>query len=123
MAKQTGEVLRKVMGENYAARFEKLPAWARHALEQLARTVAEDNALATVVQGPADTDTTVDLVTRKMALPAGTTVCFRLGGEQDVVRVRVDRDHEGYILNVNASKSIAVEPWATNLVHVRTKRR
>jgi sRNA-binding protein len=107
--------------EEKAARFERLPVWAKQEITRLRREAdyhrADAAALRLGAYGTADTDTVADpYADEPLRLAKGTSIEFRLGdAHEDVIRVRVTKDG----LDVNGNGGIHVYPRAGNSIVIR----
>jgi hypothetical protein len=101
----------------------KLPKWARDRIAQLEGTVEHERAKnRPVAQGTSDTwlEHPGEALGKKTFLPNGTWVVFRLkSGETVRVHVRQDdRDQHAGKLDVNSSRTMFIEPRATNSIYI-----
>lgn len=94
----------------------KLPKWAQTKIHVLEMRLAEARAEnAQISAGATDTfvDTRIDGVPTKY-LPNGTEVTFAVGRDRSQIRVR--REHD--VLLINGDDTLAVMPWAANMIKV-----
>lgn len=103
----------------------RLPVWARRELEHLRQRLREAESSARearLATGPEDSDVILDPYdTTPIRLGKGTRIRFLLSGGDPLrhyVDVRVSRGE----LDVLGGDTLAVIPWASNVVKVRNAR-
>lgn len=105
-------------------RESKLPVWAQDLIGFLRRRVTQVEQEKNVLRwSQPGTDTFLDGGLREdyRELPRGAEINFLLGpADRHRISVRLTRDHKGPFLHVSGQRSLIIEPWVTNLIHLRS---